>query len=60
MLYYHIVLENVKTSLSLLNPVNKTTTVVHNQIANNPRGCHGRDRMVVGFTTIYAISAHHH
>jgi hypothetical protein len=53
---------NVKTSLSLLNPVNKTTTVVHNQIANTPRGCHGRDRMVhvVGFTTTYAISAYHH
>ena len=60
MLYYHIVLENVKTSLSLLNPVNKTTKVVHNQIANTPRGCHGRDRMVVGFTTTYAISAYHH
>ena len=24
------------------------------------RGCHGRDRMVVGFTTTYAISAYHH
>ena len=24
------------------------------------RGSHGRDRMVVGFTTTYAISAHHH
>jgi hypothetical protein len=23
-------------------------------------GCRGRDRMVVGFTTIYAISAYHH
>jgi len=23
------------------------------------RGCHGRDRMVVGFTTTYAISAYH-
>ena len=23
-------------------------------------GCHGRDRMVVGFTTIYAIGAYHH
>jgi len=22
--------------------------------------CHGRDRMVVGFTTTYAISAYHH
>ena len=22
--------------------------------------CHGRDHMVVGFTTIYAISAYHH
>jgi len=24
------------------------------------RGHHGRDRMVVGFTITYAISAHHH
>jgi len=24
------------------------------------RGCHGRDRMVVGFTTTYAIGACHH
>jgi hypothetical protein len=24
------------------------------------RGCPGRDRMVVGFTTTYAISAYHH
>jgi len=23
-------------------------------------GCHGRDRMVVGFTTTYAISAYYH
>ena len=24
------------------------------------RGCGGRDRMVVGFITTYAISAYHH
>jgi len=24
------------------------------------RGCHGHDRMVVGFITTYAISAYHH
>jgi len=24
------------------------------------RGCRGRDHMVVGFTTTYAISAYHH
>ena len=24
------------------------------------RGCHGRDHMVVGFITTYAISAYHH
>ena len=24
------------------------------------RGRHGRDRMIVGFTTTYAISAYHH
>jgi len=27
---------------------------------NNKRGCHGHDRMVVGFTATYAISAYHH
>jgi len=27
---------------------------------NNSRGRRGRDRMVVGFTAIYAISAYHH
>jgi len=26
----------------------------------NPRGCHGRDRMVVEFTTTCVISAYHH
>jgi len=24
------------------------------------RGCHGRDRMVVGFIATYTISAYHH
>ena len=27
---------------------------------NKRRDLRGRDRMVVGFTTIYAISLHHH
>ena len=26
----------------------------------NSRGRHGRDRLVIGFTTTYAISAYHH
>jgi hypothetical protein len=26
----------------------------------NQKGCHGRDRMVVGLTTTYEISAYHH
>jgi len=26
----------------------------------NTRDSHGRDRIVVGFTTIYVISAYHH
>ena len=29
-------------------------------IRPNMGGCHGRDRMLVGFTTTYAISAYHH
>ena len=28
--------------------------------AYSGRGCHIHDRMVVGFTTTYAISAYHH
>jgi hypothetical protein len=30
------------------------------QYVIKPRGRRGRDRMVVGFTTSYAISAYHH
>ena len=30
------------------------------QTINLIRGCRGRDRMVVGFTTTYAINAYHH
>ena len=44
-----------------------TTNVVHSNPEqarctqyNAIRGCRGRNRMVVGFTTTYAISAHHH
>jgi hypothetical protein len=29
-------------------------------LLNILRGCQGRDRMVVGFTTTYAINAYHH
>jgi hypothetical protein len=29
-------------------------------VSETRRGCHGRDRMVVGFTTTYAISVFHH
>jgi hypothetical protein len=39
-----------------------TCTMVHVQLhldLQYYRGCHGSDRMVVGFTTIYAISAYH-
>ena len=31
-----------------------------NKVEANPWDCHGRDRMVVEFTTAYAISAYHH
>jgi len=31
-----------------------------NQYMISARGRHGRDRMVVGFTTTYAISAYRH
>ena len=32
----------------------------HVSLPFGPRGHHGRDRMVVGFTTTCAISAYHH
>ena len=43
----------------------KTGQYMYNVISTNvfyktKGGCHGRDRMVVGFTTTYATSAYHH
>jgi hypothetical protein len=38
--------------------VNKNVQYMMLLIANG--GCRGRDRMVVGFRTTYAISAYHH
>jgi len=32
----------------------------NHSIKNNKGGCRGRDRMVVEFTSTYAISAYHH
>jgi hypothetical protein len=34
-----------------------STILIHN---TNRWGCRGRDHMVTGFTTTYAISAYHH
>ena len=31
-----------------------------NTVFKIPMGCRGHDRMIVGFTTTYAISAYHH
>jgi len=39
--------------------VNGESTDVH-LVSKSLMNCCGRDRMVVGFTTIYAISAYHH
>ena len=35
-------------------------TPYSNLLCEAKRGCHGRDRIVVGFTPIYAISTYHH
>ena len=35
-------------------------TPYSNLLCEAKRGCHGRDRIVVGFTHIYAISTYHH
>jgi hypothetical protein len=34
--------------------------IVFCSVSNQKLDHHGRDRMVVGFTTIYAINAYHH
>jgi hypothetical protein len=33
---------------------------VRDFLSHEVRGCRGHDRMVVGFTATYAISAYHH
>jgi hypothetical protein len=38
----------------------RQTTITHSFIPSKRRGCHGRDRMVLGFTTTYTISAYHY
>ena len=39
----------------------KSQSCIWEQIATTAeRGCRGRDRMIVGFTTTYAISSYHH
>jgi len=35
-------------------------TLINTLVPYSPRGRCGRDRMVVGFTTTYAISNYHH
>jgi hypothetical protein len=44
----------------LLKVVFNTITLTHVYPKGQLGGCHGRDRMVVGFTTTYAIRAYHH
>ena len=38
----------------------KASEIWPSTLHSRVRGRHGRDRMVVGFTTTYAISAYHH
>jgi len=38
----------------------RQTTITHSFIPSKRRGRHGRDRMVLGFTTTYTISAYHY
>jgi hypothetical protein len=44
------------------NDLQKVTQKTKDRATRTPLklGLHGRDRMVVGFTTIYAISSDHH
>ena len=37
-----------------------SNTYNHYQVSNLIKGHRGRDRIIVGFTTTYAISAYHH
>ena len=38
----------------------RQTTITHSFIPSKRRGCHGRDRMVLGFTTTYTINVYHY
>ena len=40
--------------------ITDTALVNRYEISVSQSGCRGRDRMVVGFTITYAISAYHH
>jgi hypothetical protein len=47
-------------STHIVNAYDKGRKIVVSIIGNSFRGCHGRDHMVVGFITTYAISAYSH
>jgi len=54
---------NKKKYVTVLDIYMTTVQYVFNNVwTYSPltRGCRGHDRMVVGFTTTYAISAYHH
>jgi hypothetical protein len=53
MIYY-------KHLISATNWLNRISGVMISHMSICRKGCHGRDRRVVKFTTTYAISAYHH
>ena len=54
--YFYMIQQ--RWNLKTINPI--ISTLNFSQYLYLNRGCRGRDHMVVGFTTSYAIGAYHH
>jgi hypothetical protein len=57
-LYHHYF--NILLKLQSISVIHCSHIGIVIVITQKNWGCHGRDRMVDGFTTTYAISAYHH
>jgi len=56
----HLVIRNNHSARKVNSMIPMEYVCVFALIPYPSRGCRGRDRMVVGFTTTCAISAYHH
>jgi len=56
-----LVLEDTTDSLSLVtDKIDNMYNCIDGLVVNGARSRRGRDRMIVGFITTYAINAYHH